>query len=66
MKIDELKTAKFLLDKLVKDYPSIYDERGLVRNSWGDDAAMRKTSPTRAKNDIKLIRRLLLEVSKEL
>ena len=66
MKTDELKMAKFMLDKLVKEYPSIYDERGLVRNWWGDDAAMRKTSPTRAKEDIRLIRRLLLEVSKEL
>lgn len=66
MKIDELKTAKFLLDKLVKEYPSIYDERGLVRDSWGDDAAMRKTSPTRVKEEIRLIRRLLLEVAKEL
>lgn len=66
MKTDELKMAKFLLDKLVKEYPSIYDEKGRVRDWWGTDAAMRKTSPTRAKDDIRLIRRLLLEVSKEL
>jgi len=67
MKTDELKMAKFLLDKLVREYPSIFREDGsVIRASYVTGGANRKTTPTRAKNDIKLIRRLLLEVSKEL
>lgn len=67
MKTDELKTAKFLLDKLVREYPSIFREDGsVIGASYVTGGADRKTTPTRVKNDIKLIRRLLLEVSKEL
>mgnify|MGYP003302220841 CR=1 FL=1 len=64
MKTDELKTAKFLLDRLVNDYQTMFHKDGFIK-SWGYDASM-KTCQTRAKDDIRLIRRLLLEVSKEL
>jgi hypothetical protein len=63
MKQDELKTAKFLLDRLVNDYPTMFHKDGFIK-SWGYGAM--NTCPTRAKDDIRLIRRLLLEVSKEL
>lgn len=67
MKNDELKMAKFLLDKLVREYPSIFREDGsVISASYVTGGDKRKTTPTQAKNDIKLIRRLLLEVSKEL
>lgn len=67
MKTDELKMAKFLLDKLVREYPSIFRADGsVISTSYVAGGANRKTTPTQAKNDIKLIRRLLLEVSKEL
>jgi len=66
MKTDELKMAKFMLDKLVKEYPSMFNEKGNLICCWSRDASIRETSPTRAKDDIRLIRRLLLEVSKEL
>ena len=65
MKTDELKMAKFLLDKLVKEYPSMF-KKGEIISVWTTDRYLRKTTPTQAKNDIKLIRRLLMEVSKEL
>lgn len=64
MKQDELKTAKFLLDRLVNDYPTMFHKDGFIK-SWGYDTSM-KTCPTRAKDDIKLIRRLLMEVAKGL
>ena len=64
MKTDELKMAKFLLDRLVNNYPTMFHKDGFIK-SWGYDTSM-KTCPTRAKDDIRLIRRLLLEVSKEL
>lgn len=64
MKIDELKMAKFLLDKLVREYPTMCHKDGFIKN-WGYDTSM-KTCKTRAKDDIKLIRRLLLEVANEL
>ena len=67
MKTDELKMAKFLLDKLVREYPSIFREDGsVISASYVTGGANRKTTPTQAKNDIKLIRRLLMEVSKQL
>ena len=65
MKQDELKMAKFLLDKLVREYPSMFN-KGEIISVWTTDSHLRKTTPTRAKDDIRLIRRLLLEVSKEL
>jgi thymidylate synthase ThyX len=64
MKTDELKMAKFLLDKLVREYPTMRNKDGFIK-SWGYDTSM-KTCKTRAKDDIKLIRRLLLEVANEL
>jgi len=64
MKTDELKMSKFLLDKLAKDYPTMFREDGGIK-MWGYDNTM-KTCPTRVKSDIKLIRRLLLEVANKL
>jgi hypothetical protein len=64
MKTDELKMAKFLLDKLIKEYPTMFHKDGFIK-SWGYDTSM-KTCPTRAKDDIKLIRRLLMDVAKGL
>lgn len=66
MKINELKTAKFLLDKLVKEYPSMFDKDDGVIHIWDRNSDKLKTTPTNAKDDIKLIRRLLMEVAKEL
>lgn len=67
MKQNELKIAKFMLDKLTKEYPSMFRKDGsVISTSYEADATNRKTTPTRAKNDIKLIRRLLMEVAKEL
>lgn len=66
MKLEELKMAKFLLDKLIKEYPSMFNEHGELIFSWSRDAEVRATNPTRAKDDMRLIRRLLMEVSKEL
>lgn len=65
MKTDELKMAKFLLKKVDKEYPSLFRNGELIR-SYSADSILRKTTPTRVKEEIRLIRRLLLEVSKEL
>lgn len=65
MKTDELKMAKFLLKKIDKEYPSLFREGKLI-SPYGADSILRKTTPTRVKEEIRLIRRLLLEVSKEL
>jgi len=65
MKIDELKMAKFLLKKVDKEYPSMF-RNGKLISPYGADSVLRETTPTRVKDDIRLIRRLLLEVSKEL
>ncbi len=63
MKIDELQTARLLLDKLAKDYPTMFREDGNIK-IWGYNKM--KTCPTQVKSDIKTIRRLLLEVANEL
>ena len=56
-----------MLDKLIKEYPSMFRKDGsVISTSYVAGATDRKTTPTRAKNDIKLIRRLLMEVAKEL
>ncbi len=65
MKTDELKMAKFLLKKVDKEYPSMFENGELIR-SYDVDSVLRETTPTRVKEEIRLIRRLLLEVSKEL
>ncbi len=64
MKQNELKMAKMMLDKLAKEYPSMF-ENGELITIWGA-YEKRKTTPTNVKEEIRLIRRLLLEVSKEL
>lgn len=64
MKLEELKTAKFLLDRLCRDYPTMFDEDGHRKYFYSGREA--DTSPTIVKDDIRLIRRLLMEVSKEL
>ena len=65
MKTDELKMAKFLLKKVDKKYPSLFRNGELIKR-YDADSILRKTTPTRVKEEIRLIRRLLLEVSKEL
>ena len=65
MKTDELKMAKLLLKKVDKEYPSLFRNGELIR-PYNADSILRKTTPTRVKEEIRLIRRLLLEVSKEL
>ena len=65
MKTDELKMAKFLLKKVDKEYPSLF-KNGKLISPYGADSILRETTPTRVKEEIRLIRRLLLEVSKEL
>lgn len=65
MKIDELKLAKFLLKKIDKEYPSLFSNGTLI-SSYSADSVLRETTPTRVKEEIRLIRRLLLEVSKDL
>lgn len=65
MKTDELKMAKFLLKKVDKGYPSLFRNGELIR-PYSLDSTLRETTPTRVKEEIRLIRRLLLEVSKEL
>ena len=59
---DELVMAKGLLDRIVADYDTMFREDGFV-------VAYRrgmKTCPTRVKEELRLIRRLLLEVEKGL
>ena len=65
MKTDELKMAKLLLKKVDKGYPSLFRNGELI-SSYDADSILRETTPTRVKEEIRLIRRLLLEVSKEL
>lgn len=65
MKTDELKMAKLLLKKVDKEYPSLF-RNGKLISPYGADSILRETTPTRVKEEIRLIRRLLLEVSKEL
>ena len=65
MKTDELKMAKLLLKKIDNEYPTMF-RNGTLISSYSADIVLRETTPTRVKEEIKLIRRLLLEVSKEL
>lgn len=65
MKQDELKMAKFLLKKVDKEYPSMF-RNGKLISLYSADSVLRETTPNRVKEEIRLIRRLLLEVSKEL
>ena len=60
---DELVMAKGLLDRIVADYDTMFREDGYVE-TWGYGGA--KTCPTRVKEELRLVRRLLLEVEKGL
>jgi len=67
MKYEELRTAKFVLDSLFEKYPTMFDESGKKKSVYSyDEMRTMEIRPTQAKADIKLIRRLLLEVAKEL
>lgn len=59
----ELDLAKGVLDRVAEDYPTMFNEDGFIK-SWGYGAM--KTCPTRVKEELRLIRRLLLEVEKAL
>jgi hypothetical protein len=61
---DSLNLAKQLLDRIVADYPTMFHKDGFIK-SFGYDMDMR-TCPTRVKDELRLIRRLLLEVEKRL
>ena len=65
MKTADLKTAKFLLKKVDEKYPSLF-RNGQLISQYSADSVLRETVPTRVKEEIRMIRRLLLEVSKEL
>jgi len=60
----ELNLAKGILDRVVEDYPTMFHKDGFIK-SWGYDMGMR-TCPTRVKEELRLIRRLLLEVENDL
>ena len=67
MKHEELRTAKFVLDSLFEKYPTMFDELGKKKSVYSyDELKTMQIRPTQAKADIKYIRRLLLEVAKEL
>lgn len=63
-KTEELNMAKSLLDRLAKDYDTIFDKDGYAGTIGYLDGM--RTCPTRAKEELRLIRRLLLEVEKGL
>ncbi len=64
MKTSELVLAKGLLNRIAADYPTMFHKDGFIK-SWGYDMGMR-TCPTRVKEELRLIRRLLLEVEQDL
>jgi hypothetical protein len=65
-KIKELQMAKFALDNLVEKYPSMF-EKGKLKSVYSyDELRTMRIRPTQVKADITYIRRLLLEVGKEL
>jgi hypothetical protein len=63
-KENNLILAKGILDRLLDDYHTIFLESGNV-GTWGQYKGMR-TCATRAKEELRLVRRLLLEVEKAL
>ena len=60
----ELNLAKGLLDRIAEDYPTMFHKDGFIK-ALGYDMDMR-TCPTRVKEELRLTRRLLLEVEKAL
>lgn len=60
----ELNLAKGLLDRVAEDYPTMFHKDGFIK-AWGYDMDMR-TCPARVKEELRLVRRLLLEVEKAL
>ena len=64
MKKDELLLAQGLLNRVAEGYPTMFHEDGFIK-SWGYEATM-KTCGTRVKEELRLIRRLLLEVEQDL
>ena len=66
MKIEELRTAKWILGRLCDRYPTMF-EKGKLKSIYNyDELRTMKIRPTQVKADIVYIRRLLLEVEKEL
>ena len=64
---EELKIAKLALDRLYKKYPSMFKKDGKLKNVYSyDELKTLEIRPTQAKVEIQYIRRLLLEVEKEL
>jgi len=58
----ELNLAKGIIDRIAVDYPPMFHKDGFIK-SWGYDIDMR-TCPTRVREELRLVRRLLLEVEK--
>ena len=67
MKNEELTVAKLASDRLYKKYLSMFKKDGKLRNVYSyDELTSSEIRPTQAKAKIQYIRRLLLEVEKEL
>lgn len=60
----ELNLAKGILDRVAEAYPTMFHKDGFIK-ALGYDMDMR-TCPTRVKEELRLVRRLLLEVEKAL
>lgn len=66
MKNEELKMAKMAIDRLYKKYESLFRADGSVIHLYSRDAEKREITVASVKDEIRYIRRLLLEVSREL
>ena len=62
-KKNDLILAKGILDRLLDDYDTMFREDGFV-GTMGYGGM--RTCPTRVKEELRLVRRLLLEVEKSL
>ena len=61
----ELNLAKGILDRVAEDYPTMFHKKDGFIKAFGYDMDMR-TCPTIVKEELRLVRRLLLEVEKAL
>ena len=60
----ELDLAKGILDRVTAAYPTMFSKDGYIkRMGYGADT---ETCPTRVKEELRFVRRLLLEVEKAL
>lgn len=67
MKYEELRMATAILEKVCEACPTMFDEDGRRKSVYSyDEIRTMRIRPTQAKADIKYVRRLLMEVAKEL